>query len=111
MTSLDDRTLHDLSAAKRELLMRRLRGSAEPKKSIPVHPDPDRAPLAPAQRAVWILDHYLGRIGLYNIDQCLGLDGPLDAGALGEALDDVNERHQVLRATTPAPGVAIQVFG
>jgi hypothetical protein len=51
------------------------------------------------QRVLWFMDHYLGGNGMMSVPLLLRLRGPLDAGALSGALDDVAARHEALRTT------------
>jgi len=64
-------------------------------------PLPDRLPLAPAQRGLWLLDRVPGTGTAYNVPLAARLDGPLDAAALTAAVHDVVGRHEILRTVFP----------
>jgi nonribosomal peptide synthetase DhbF len=57
-------------------------------------------PLSYAQRRLWFLNE-LERGPRYNCPLLIRLRGPLDPAALASALDDVVERHEVLRTVYP----------
>ncbi|MDL9937218.1 amino acid adenylation domain-containing protein [Gordonia sp. ABSL1-1] len=62
---------------------------------------PDPLPLSLAQQRMWFLNRLEGRSPAYNIPVSLRLSGRLDVDALAAALDDVTERHEVLRTIYP----------
>jgi hypothetical protein len=51
------------------------------------------------QRVLWFMDHYRGGDGTMSVPLLFQLRGPLDAGALRGALDDLGARHEALRST------------
>ncbi len=53
--------------------------------------------LSPGQRGLWTLDQIEGASAAYNMLFAWRLRGPLDVGALSEALADLVERHSPLR--------------
>ena len=65
-------------------------------------PRQGRIPLAPAQRRLWIANQLDPDSPAYNMPFAVRLDGPLDTGALTDALRDVLERHEPLRTVFPA---------
>ncbi|MFF0456385.1 amino acid adenylation domain-containing protein [Nocardia africana] len=65
-------------------------------------PRQERIPLAPAQRRLWIANQVDPDSPAYNMPFAVRLDGPLDTGALTDALRDVLERHEPLRTVFPA---------
>ncbi|MGX7673985.1 condensation domain-containing protein [Plantactinospora sp. DSM 117369] len=58
-------------------------------------------PLSYAQEQLWFIENLSPAARLYNELWQLRLDGDLDVGLLGRALDAVAERHESLRATFP----------
>ncbi|MGW5452861.1 amino acid adenylation domain-containing protein [Nocardia sp. NPDC003979] len=60
-----------------------------------------RIPLSLAQQRMWFMARLDPDASTYNIPVALRLSGPLDTAALTAALDDVLERHEVLRTVYP----------
>ncbi len=60
-------------------------------------------PLSPVQQRMWLLNR-MTRGGVYNEPLATRLVGPVDVGALRAALEDVAQRHQVLRTVFPVAG-------
>ena len=63
---------------------------------------PARVPLSFGQERMWYVDQLEPGSPLFNVPGVLRLSGPLDADALGRALDEVVRRHEVLRTTLVA---------
>ncbi|MEJ8654156.1 non-ribosomal peptide synthase/polyketide synthase [Streptomyces sp. MS1.AVA.3] len=79
--------------------------------TTPVTPVPrDRPlPLSGAQQRLWFLDDLTAGGTEYNTGVGVRLGGPLDAGALGRALDRLAARHDALRTTfTTVDGRGVQ---
>ncbi|MFS8202197.1 amino acid adenylation domain-containing protein [Streptomyces sp. CWNU-52B] len=58
---------------------------------------PDRIPLSPAQRRLWLVERITGSGVAYNFPLVFRLRGELDLDALRSALSDVAGRHETLR--------------
>ncbi|SEG80939.1 amino acid adenylation domain-containing protein [Actinacidiphila yanglinensis] len=62
-----------------------------------------RVAASPAQRRMWFLDQLTPGDPAYHMFLVDRLRGPLDAAALGAAVDAVVARHEILRTRFPAP--------
>ena len=94
-----------LSAAKRALLEKRLRGEfKEISKSqiLRPRPEPDLFPLSFAQERLWFLNQLEPGNPAYYRPMALSLTGSIDVKALQQALNEILQRHEVLRATFPS---------
>jgi len=79
----------------------------------PIEPAPrDGAPpLSFAQQRLWFLEQVEPGTPVYLIPAAVRLSGPLDAGALEDALNEVVRRHEVLRTTFALEGdLPVQVI-
>ena len=93
-----------LTDSQRDALVARLRqnrsdavGSGAPGQ-IPSRPaDLTDLPLSYAQEQVWFMDRFAPGLPNYNIPHAIRVRGPLDPGALREALLRLTERHEALR--------------
>ncbi|WP_199563741.1 MULTISPECIES: non-ribosomal peptide synthetase/MFS transporter [unclassified Streptomyces] len=91
-----------LSAAKKELLRRRLAARPTARTTIPRR-DPDTpVPLSFAQERLWFMEQFAPGTAAYNIPVVRRLRGPLDGDALRAALDAAVARHETLRSRYPA---------
>ncbi|MFD7660300.1 condensation domain-containing protein, partial [Actinosynnema sp. NPDC059797] len=67
-------------------------------------------PASSGQRRLWLVDQLLPASPVYNIGWRVGVDGPLDRGALERALNHLVARHEALRTRFAAEdGVPVQV--
>lgn len=94
------RQLAALSPERRTLLERRLaeRGLAAGRPAIPRRPEGAPAPLSFAQQRLWFVQQLDPAGVAYNMMTALRLQGPLDAGALRQAMAGLIARHEALRA-------------
>jgi amino acid adenylation domain-containing protein len=108
MTTLDSTRTTRL---RRELIERRLRGSASV--GPPAVQPPDRGwpvPLSSGQQRLWFLDRLAPAGTEYAVPTALRLTGRLDVAALRTALDGLVVRHEILRTVYAADnGVPRQV--
>jgi aspartate racemase len=91
-----------LSPAKQALLEKRLRGTLTPdakSQVISQRPESDLVPLSFAQERLWFLDQWEPGNPAYNRPVALCLTGPLNVTALEQALSEILQRHEALRAT------------
>src|SRR5258708_2627966 len=95
--------LAKLSEKQRILLELRLKKQEEQiatRNVIPcrVHPE-EPAPLSFAQQRLWFLEQILEGRPVYHVPLILRLEGSLDCSALERALQEIVQRHEVLRTT------------
>jgi hypothetical protein len=95
-----DNALTDLSPEERELLLLLLKkeGLDPLRLPIPRRQGDDDAPLSFAQERFWFLQQFDPDNPAYNIPIALRLAGSLDLAALELSLDEIVQRHDVLRA-------------
>src|SRR3954469_23114999 len=99
MTDVSQR-LAELSPAKRDLLLQKLRSAAAGARSAGITPVPRegrRLALSFAQERLWFLAQLDPESPAYNIPTALRLEGPLRVAALAGALAAVVQRHEALR--------------
>jgi len=111
-------SLPDLSAAKRALLAKYLRGEMKQQHSssrtIASRPAGQQPVLSFAQERLWFLDQLLPGSGVFNVPLSVRLNGRIDALALKRSVAEVVRRHEALRTTfatvegQPAPVIAAQ---
>ncbi|MEU9886264.1 amino acid adenylation domain-containing protein [Sphaerisporangium sp. NPDC051011] len=110
--------IRDLFEAPTPALLAARAGTGRPARPAvePVADRPERVPLSPAQRRLWLADRLSGG-DAYHFPLVFRLRGALDTGALRQALRDVTDRHESLRtrfpqATAPSatPSVSLVSF-
>jgi non-ribosomal peptide synthetase component F len=102
----------ELSPEKLALLMKRLQqdGQKSPKShAIPRRADLSSHPMSFAQKRLWFLDQLEPESSFYNIPAAVRFHGALDVAALRQSLNEVVQRHEVLRARfTTVDGEPVQ---
>ena len=101
MTDINQRLKH-LSPEKRALLLAKLARKAReraPQTAITRRSDPGSHPLSFAQQRLWFFDQLEPNSALYNISGAVRLRGLLDREILERSLNQVLQRHEVLRAS------------
>jgi amino acid adenylation domain-containing protein len=92
-----------MSAAKRELLEKYLRGSLNQQPAAPrtIAPcSPGTAPqLSFAQERLWFLDQLNPDTAVYNVPLAVRLSGPISATVLERSINEIVRRHDALRTT------------
>jgi len=105
-----------LSAEKRALLERRLRGArfspAPPSPALPRRRRPGPAPLSPAQEQLWYFSRLAPDNPVYHEAVSIRKDGPFDSSALRAAFNEIVRRHEIWHSTFPeVDGEPVQVVG
>ncbi|WP_084495016.1 non-ribosomal peptide synthetase [Nocardia shimofusensis] len=90
-------TVRDLA----ELIERAGGTGGGPSRRLRVVPRPPLVPLSPAQQRIWFLSRFEQAGISYHMPFVLRLSGALDVAALHAALNDVIDRHEVLRTVFP----------
>ncbi|MEM1254712.1 MAG: amino acid adenylation domain-containing protein [Cyanobacteria bacterium P01_H01_bin.21] len=89
-----------LSAAKRALLAKRLKGTSRQKRpTIPQRDPAAPVPLSFSQQRLWFLNQFEPENPFYNVPSALHLRGKLDISALDRAFQTLVQRHEILRTT------------
>ncbi|MGW0183865.1 amino acid adenylation domain-containing protein, partial [Nocardia sp. NPDC003345] len=70
-------------------------------RALTARPRPERVPLSLAQRRMWFLNRFDEQSAAYSIPIAVRLSGELDVAALRTAIDDLVDRHEVLRTYYP----------
>src|SRR6185295_6592294 len=94
--------LSKLSPEQRARLMEALwKQSAEREQSNAITPRPDQhaAPLSFAQERLWFFDQLEPGSPAYNIPSAVGLSGLLNVNAIEQTLNEIQRRHESLRAS------------
>src|SRR6266496_883262 len=95
-----NKRISSLSPAKRALLEQRLKESgAKLATADTIRPRADRksARASFSQQRLWFLQQLELSDASYNVPRAIRLTGPLDVGALGRALAEIVQRHDVFR--------------
>lgn len=100
-----DVTLPNISAAKRQLLEKYLRGevkqqSTSPRTIVPLPPG-NIPQLSFAQERLWFLDQLNPGSAVYNVPLAVRLPGPIDPVVLEQSINEIVRRHDALRTTFP----------
>src|SRR5262249_48767308 len=66
-----------------------------------VQPRPAHIPLSLAQQRLWFLDQLQPDNPAYHVPIVVRLDGPLDVRAVAASLQQIVQRHEILRTTFP----------
>lgn len=109
-TILENETLPrrpELSAAKRALLEKRLRGDARVasrQPTIPRRAPAQRIPLSFAQQRLWFFSQLEPESPLYNMPTIFRVQGALRRGALEKSLNAILARHESLRTRFTSGG-------
>lgn len=109
---LTEEIRQELKSHRDELVvwLKRQSGVRVPRPTLAKRTRPERIPLSYSQQRLWFLYRMEGARAPYNIPMALRLNGFLDANALRLALQDVVERHEILRTIFPEhEGVPYQV--
>lgn len=103
-----------LSAAKRTLLEKRLRGELPGNSGAQIIArcsEQSTAPLSFAQQRLWFLDQLEPGSAAYNLPRAIHLTGLLNAAALEQSFNEIVRRHETLRTTfETVDGQPIQII-
>jgi amino acid adenylation domain-containing protein len=92
-----------MSAAKRDLLEKYLRGDVkqQPNASRTIAPRPPNAvrQLSFAQERLWFLNQLNPGSAVFNVPLAVRLSGPIDPGTLERSINEIVRRHDALRTT------------
>jgi amino acid adenylation domain-containing protein len=85
-----------------EELVLRLDAGAAPAAGAPgTAPADEAAALSMGQQSLWFLQRLAPQCAAYNLAAALRVLGPIDAGALRDAFQELSRRHEALRTTFP----------
>jgi amino acid adenylation domain-containing protein len=92
-----------LSAAKRDLLEKYLRGELKQHTELPLRIEPrlsgNSAQLSFAQERLWFLDQLNAGSAVYNVPLAVRLSDPIDPAILEQSVNEIMQRHEALRTT------------
>lgn len=89
-----------LSPEKLGLLERRLRQNGKETPEAPISPleaNSEGVPLSFAQERLWFLEQFQPGTPVYNVPASISIPGPLNPGALAWSINEIVQRHEVLR--------------
>ncbi len=92
----------NLSAAKRAILEKRLRGKHQPDTQqivIPRRTEQSLVPLSAPQQRLWFLQQLEPQSSVYNEFACIQLKGILNFAALEKSFNEIVKRHESLRTS------------
>ncbi|GAA4240025.1 hypothetical protein GCM10022254_63190 [Actinomadura meridiana] len=81
----------------RELAMRLDDEASRTRTRLEARPRPQRVPLSYAQQRLWFLNQLEGPSATYNLPVTYRITGAIDADALAHAINDLVDRHEILR--------------
>ncbi|HEX6292323.1 MAG TPA: amino acid adenylation domain-containing protein, partial [Herpetosiphonaceae bacterium] len=83
-------------------------GAPDPQQQLPIVPvaRTQRLPLSFAQQQFWFLDQYSSGAAVYTVPVAVELNGQLHREALQQSLEQLVQRHEVLRTTFARSGAA-----
>ncbi|RMD90310.1 MAG: non-ribosomal peptide synthetase, partial [Calditrichaeota bacterium] len=112
---MDDlaKRIASLPPEKRKLLLKKLKTKTGGASTIPKQKrDTNLFPLSFAQQRLWFLEQLEPNTSIYNIPIAFRLTGSLHVEALKRSLDEIIQRHEVLRTTfTTVNGQPMQLIG
>ncbi|MEV0611820.1 amino acid adenylation domain-containing protein [Nonomuraea sp. NPDC050404] len=97
MSTPDNRNVADIRRALLERKVRQRVAEKAERERIVAVPRTDKMAIAEQQRFLWFLHQMVAGAPVYNVPFAMRLRGPLDVGALSEALRGIVARHESLR--------------
>src|ERR1041385_6309537 len=97
----------DFSVARRALLAKLMQDeglASATTQSIPLRAERDRAPLSMTQRRLWFINQLEPDNPVYNNYFAFRLNGTVNLPALQQAIDEIVNRHEILRTTFAMEG-------
>lgn len=96
---MNQRNSQTQQLTKRQLLARKLaaKKGSKPKTEIPKKPNGVKTPLSPHQTKLWLLNRINPQSTAYNLVSTFKIIGEMNIDAFSAALDQLEERHEVLR--------------
>ncbi len=91
------------TVARQQEMLNQIGGMAVPA-GIPARDRSQPCPLSPAQERLWFLEQFNPGVPVYNESAAVRLEGPLDVGAMEQALNIIVARRDILRTTIQVVG-------